>query len=337
MGAFKSVVGFLTGIAIFIAIINFYFKANKIWKRKHEKEVAESQSIVALISEAMLYILWSISFIMNSDWNALADNAVGLVESGFFIVIGSGLFVLEKKKSKKSFFQMIKDSLTAEKKEAGYLLKTMSGKNSKEKIIKILQQLAWIDNDFDTKEIELVKHFAHEWGVKINENDFLHNPHQNDSSEIERFANIKNALIDFLVDAEPPQEQAKHISKIFHDLINADGVISSEEDVIMGELDGIILEYLGEPVPLYLVITVPQESSQLHTIETILKSLNPDIDVKSKEKKIDGGFGFIMHECLSQAYAELMAEQERSNHKLMTIIKKEIRPAKAKEESDNAE
>lgn len=334
MEAFKSAIGFLTGIAIFIAIINFYFKANKIWKRKHEKEVAESQSIVALISEAMLYILWSVSFIMNSDWNALADNAVGLVESAFFIVIGSGLFVLEKKKSKKSFYQMIKDSLTAEKKEASYLLKSMSGKNSKEKIIKILQQLAWIDNDFDKNEIELVKHFASEWGVKINESDFLNNPHQNDSSEIERFENIKKALVDFLQEAEPPQDQAKHISKIFHDLINADGVISQEEDVIMGELDGILLEYLGEPVPIYLVITVPQESSQLHTIENILKSIHPTIDVKSKEKKIDGGFGFIMHECLSQAYAELMAEQERSNHKLMTIIKKEIKEAK---EKDNEE
>jgi hypothetical protein len=337
MEAFKSAIGFLTGIAIFIAIINFYFKANKIWKRKHEKEVAESQSIVALISEAMLYILWSVSFIMNSDWNALADNAVGLVESAFFIVIGSGLFVLEKKKSKKSFYQMIKDSLTAEKKEASYLLKSMSGKNTAEKILNILKQLAWIDDDFDKKEIELVKHFASEWGVKVNENDFLVNPHTGNSEYIERFENIKKALFDYLMENTPNKEHTMQISKILHDLINADGVISKEEDLIMGELDGIILEYLGEPVPVYLVITVPQEASQLHTIENILKSVHPLIDVKSKEKKIDGGFGFIMHECRSQAFAELMAEQERSNHKLMTIIKKEIKESKVKENDEDSD
>ncbi len=328
MELLRTTVSFLTGFAIIIAIVNLYFKVNKIWKRKHEKEVAESQSIVALGSEILLYLLWGTSYLLNSDWNSLADNAIGMSESFFFLIIGSGMFVAGTRMSKKSFWQMIKEAIKIERKEAKYLFNLISGKGQAEKIIKILKELAWIDDDFDKKEIELVKSFAQNWNIYLKDNDFLINPHSNDSSSNDklndRFVKIKSSLNEFLQE-KPEKQQINELNQLFHDLISADGKIEKNEDIIIGELNGILLEYLGEAVPIFQVLTFPQEEKHRILIENILKELNPGIDINSKEKKIDGGYGFIMHECYSQMYAELLADEERNNHGLLTVIKESIR------------
>jgi hypothetical protein len=320
---FEAVVDFLTGIAIFIAIITLYFKLNKIWKRRKEKEVAESQSIVALTSESLLYLLWISSFILKSDWNALADNAIGLVESAFFLVIGTGIFVASATSQNKNFWQSLKDALKLEKKEASYLLKAISGNYTAGQIVSILHELAWIDDKFDKSEIKFVRDFANVWGVKIDETKFNDNPHKSAIGLVERIDNVKDKLSKYLVDNNPKREQADELSKLFHLLINADGTIEQSEDILIGELDAIILKYYGEPVPKYFVISVPQIEEQRALIESVLISANPGINVKEREKSIDGGFGFIMHECLTIAYAELKAQEERNDHKIMTIIREE--------------
>jgi tellurite resistance protein len=326
MDFFKTIIGFLTGIAIFIAIINLYFKANKIWKRRRDKEVAESQSIVALTSEALLYILWSVSFIINSDWNAFADNAVGLVEATFFIIIGSGIFVIEKKRSKKSFWIMIKDSLKAERKEATYLLKSLTGKNTAEHILKILIELAWVDGNFHQKEKNLVREFAKAWGLKVDENLLENNPHKNNKSENDKYDEIINNLASFIDKNEIHPQQGIELKEIFLRLINADGEISKDEDRVIGELNALIDDkILKVEVPHYLVISVPQEEIQRVTIENVIKGIEPDVDIAKLERQVDGGYGFILHECRSIQYADLKAEEVRNKYKLMTIIKKEIR------------
>ena len=318
----KIVVNFLTTFAVLIALINLYLKVNKIWKRKHEKEVADSLSIVALTSEGILYLLWSTSFILSRDWNALADNAIGLVECAFYIIIGSGLFVIQKRASKKSFWQMVKDSLRLERKEAMYLLKTLSGKGQAIQIIKLLKALAWIDDDFNSKEIVLVRNFAKNWNIKLDEHDFINNINNINKSFNERFEIIKNDLKDYLAES-PPKVQVKQLKDLFHKLITADGKIDKTEDLIIGELDGLILEYLGESVPLYNVIIIPQEEKHRIYIEKIIKEIDPNVDLKSIEIQIDGGFGFLVKKCYSRSYAELLANDERNIHKLMTIIKEE--------------
>ena len=318
----KIVVNFLTTFAVLIALINLYLKVNKIWKRKHEKEVADSLSIVALTSEGILYLLWSTSFILSRDWNALADNAIGLVECGFYVIIGSGLFVIQKRASKKSFWQMVKDSLRLERKEAMYLLKTLSGKGQAIQIIKLLKALAWIDDDFNSKEIVLVRNFAKNWNIKLDEHDFINNINNINKSFNERFEIIKNDLKDYLAES-PPKVQVKQLKDLFHKLITADGKIDKTEDLIIGELDGLILEYLGESVPLYNVIIIPQEEKHRIYIEKIIKEIDPNVDLKSIEIQIDGGFGFLVKKCYSRSYAELLANDERNIHKLMTIIKEE--------------
>jgi hypothetical protein len=317
----QKIVSLLTYGAILLAFIEVYFKVNKIWKRKHEKEVAASQSIVGLSMSSVVLMVWGLDSIMKGNYEAIADNIIYFGEALVCIIIGAGFFVAEKKKSQKNFWTMIKDALKLEKKEAGYLLKTFSGKGQAEKIVDMLLLLAWIDDDFDKSEKVLLIKFAEPWGIKITNEQLDTNPHKINEEKSKRFETIKQNLREYLKES-PPKEQILDVKKLFNELINADGNISKEEDIIIGELHGIIMEYLGEPLPKYSIIIIPQHDKHREMVESILKSVDSEINIKEREKNIDGGFGFVVDECYSLDYAEILAEEQRSQHSIMTLVKK---------------
>jgi hypothetical protein len=321
MFVFQKIVSLLTYAAIQIAVVEVYFKINKLWKRKHEKEVADSQSIVGLSMSSIVLLVWGLDSAVKGNFEAIADNIVYLGEAIVCIIIGAGFFVIEKKKSHKNIWTMLKDALNLERKEASYLLKTLSGKGQAEKISNMLLLLAWIDDDFDITEKDLLLKFAQPWGIKLTNDQLDKNPHLINVEKSTRFETVKQKLRDYLKE-NPPKEQIQHVNKLFVDLINADGKITKEEDLIIGELDGIILEYLGEPMSKYSIIIIPQHDKHREAVETILKAVDPDINIMDREKNIDGGFGFIIDECYSHDYAEMLAEEQRNQHSIMTIVKK---------------
>ena len=321
MEIFQKIISFLTYAAILIALVEVYFKINKIWKRKHEKEVADSQSIVGLSMSSLVLLVWGLDSILKGNYESIADNIIYFGEAIVCIIIGAGFFVVEKKRTQKNIWTMVKDALKLERKEAGYLLKTLSGQGQAEKIVDMLLMLAWIDDDFDKTEKELLKKFAAPWNIKISNEQLDNNPHSKNEEKSKRFELVKHNLREYLKET-PPKEQIKNVQKLFRDLINADGKITKEEDIIIGELDGIIMEYLGEPMSKYSIIIIPQHDNHKAMVESILKSVNPEINIKEREKNIDGGFGFIIDECYSQDYAEILAEEQRSQHNIMTLVKK---------------
>ena len=91
---------------------------------------------------------------------------------------------------------------------------------------------------------------------------------------------------------------------------------------MMGELNAVILEIgLKQDVPKYLVIVIPQEESHRKLIESILRQMFPDKDPAENEREVDGGFGFVVAECGSPEYADIIAEEQRQTHRIMTIVK----------------
>jgi hypothetical protein len=319
MPTFSKIIEFLTYTAIVFAAIEVYLKINKIWKRKHDKEVAESQSIIGLSLAAFVMIIWSLNFIVKGDFEAIADNFIYLFESIILIIIGSGMFVQAKRVTRKSFWELIKESIKLERKEANYLLKTLSGRQTAEKILKILQMLAFIDDDLHPKEKALILEFAGTVGIKLDNK--LENPHHPDEPKSARYDRVSTLLDEYLEEG-PRVEEIKAFQELLQKLINADDEVTEEEDLMMGILNSQILEKgLHQDVPMFQVIVVPQDNSHIKLIESILSQISPGTDPKSREKHIDGGFGFIVAECRTQAFAELKAEEQRQNHQLMTIVK----------------
>jgi hypothetical protein len=321
MDIFQKIISFLTYAAILISVVEVYFKINKIWKRKHEKEVAESQSIVGLGMSSFVMIIWALDSFIKGNFEAIADNVIYFAEAVICIIIGTGFFVIEEKKKHKNFWAMIKSALRLERKEAGYLWKTLSGKLQAEKIVELLLLLAWIDDQFNKSEKEIIEKLATPWGIKITEDQLYNNPFSSFKKKSKRFETVKQLFREYLIE-NSSKDQILHIKNLFNELISSDGKISQHEEIIMGEIDGVIKEYLGESMPKFSIIIIPKQDNLRESIESIVKSVNPEINMKEREQNIDGGFGFIVDECYSQDYAEILAEEQRSQHNNLTIVKK---------------
>src|SRR5688572_30047313 len=116
----SMIIRLLTYAAVLFTMVAMYLRMNKIWKRKHEPEVAASQSIVALGMSAFLNLIWTVNFIAHSDPSAVVDNLLLAIESAFLMVIAAGFFVRSKRRL--SFWGKVRQALSLERKEAGYLL-----------------------------------------------------------------------------------------------------------------------------------------------------------------------------------------------------------------------
>ena len=117
-----TIILILTQVSVIFTTIQVYLRINKIWKRKHEREVADSQSIAGLLLLIANCILWILYYIwVEDDLLSVVDTSLYLIESAVFMLISTGLWV--KGKETRNLWQLIKIALKLERKEANYLLK----------------------------------------------------------------------------------------------------------------------------------------------------------------------------------------------------------------------
>ena len=84
---FLDVINFLVRISLGITVIFIYLKINKIWKRKHEREVADSQSLVGLFIFILNCILWVIYYsVVTVDLNSMIDTSIYIFEGGIYFI-----------------------------------------------------------------------------------------------------------------------------------------------------------------------------------------------------------------------------------------------------------
>jgi hypothetical protein len=308
MDIFIKVLDGIIYLALAFALIEVYLKVNKIWKRKHEKEVAESQSLFGLGLSLFILIVWSIKYLIQQDYASIVDNGIYLIETVVMIFIGTGLFVKENKGKK--FLKLILQAIKLERKEATYLLNSLSGKKEAQDIINILHQLAWIDNDLDKNELKMIKDFAKAWNIEYDEKDKnLPNIPNEFSSKLQL---LRNSLLIFL-EGRPNKEQIAQLSDLLKNLINADRNVSEEEDIIFDELSAILNNYISEnkKINYFHVLIVPQEKSHID----LIKQLRPN----AEEVHTSGGIAFSLEKYLSGKYAEQMCQVYREQG-LFTIV-----------------
>ena len=308
MDTFLLVLDGVIYVAILFAIIEVYLKVNKIWKRKHEKQVAESQSLYGLSLSLFILLVWSVRYFVNGDYTSILDNMVYLVETAAMIVIGTGFFVKEKKGT--GFLTLIKQALKLERKEASYLINTISGKKEAMDIVSILHQLAWIDDDLDENEYILIKDFAKNWNIEY-------------SKENDSIPKVKNSFTDKLralrksvnkyLENDPSKEQAAQLQDLMDHLIKADEKTTGEEEIIFAEVRSILENYItgNNNDKHFHVLIVPQERSH----EDLIRNLKPN----AEEVHTAGGTAFSIEKYHSYKYADMMCEDYRKRG-LFTIV-----------------
>lgn len=308
MVLFTQIILIFTQISLFITTIQVYLQINKIWKRKHEREVAASQSIAGLtllMANCMLWILYYIY--VEDDILSLLDTSLYLLQSFVFLLISTGLWV--RGQERLGLWSLARKALRLERKEANFLIKRFFKPTNAEAILNILHQIAMIDDYLDPKEEELLDAFAKEWHIDYS-GQKLKELHVVDSQD--NYIKLRLSLNNYLK-SDPPKDQVAQLKDMINALINADDKVTSEEELMNEELNGLIDNFLskGNNINIYEVLIVPQQSNH----DNLIKDLVPN----AKKTNISGGVAYSIGEYYSLRYAEMITRQYREIN-LFTIV-----------------
>ncbi|MCX7909510.1 MAG: hypothetical protein N2560_08350 [Ignavibacteria bacterium] len=308
MQLLENLINAFIWISLLMSLVQVYLQTNKIWKRKHEQVVAESQSIAGLSLLILNCLIWLISYILKKDIESIIDTSLIIAQSVVFLLIGTGLWVRGQRK--KGFWTLLKHALKIERKEANYLLKRFFKPQNAELILDILHQIAMIDEELDEREKQLIHYFAMEWNIPYSLEQ--KNKERKNIKPDEKYVYLRNKLLDYL-QRDPPVEQVAQLKDLIKEMVLADEKVTNEEKLISNELNGMIDSYLQKEkqTQIFQVIIVPQNQVQ----EEKVKELIPD----SQELRTFGGRVFSIGTFYSKEFAEMVCQRFRKFN-LFTIV-----------------
>ncbi len=296
MPGFLSFVEFLVAIGVVVAAISNYLIINKLWKRKHLKDVAESVSIsAALLGLATGVPLFIHLVLIDQTPLPAIQKGIGLLTGLVFVTVGTGLWVGEFRGL--SFGRLFLRALNLERRESADLIKAMIQPKGAERILEILRHMAAIDRHVHEKEIELIEGFAQRW--KIPAPDLEPGAVAHDGNVLD----VRDAVVHYL-EIGPPHEQAAQLLDVLHLFVKADREVSPEERIVLEEVGAMIEEYVSEDTlerPAWEVLIVPQSGEQFEAVEALIPGATP--------KSLRGGRVFSAGSFFSHDYAEAVCQK----------------------------
>jgi len=299
MELFKSFISIMAYASLGFSFAAAYLKINKIWKRKHIEEVANSVSIMGNVFDVIPLTFFSLNFLFVAQWQGLIDSVLWIFAGVVSVLIGSGLWVQGNRGE--SFWTRLKKSLKLEKSEIGHLATTFFRPSAAEIILEIFARFAYIDRNLVVREQELIQSFADKWHMDINWED------HKKLAELEQpvgFVKTRETVARYLK-TSPPAEQVAQLIDVLHALVKIDENVSSQEELILEEVHKFMLGYIDDSdvQANYTVIIAPQNRNQDAAIATLL----PD----AQKIDIAGGSGYLIGSFYSQDYANVICDQYR--------------------------
>ena len=168
MEVFEQIITSFAIVGLVLATLISYLKVNKIWVRKHVKEVSESVSVVA----AFLSLFTTMPFLVKAllidqDYVTAGKWFISLVV--FFVMVSIGIGVWARKGERLGFWKMLKQSLLTERGELTYLIQSFTKPKEAESILRILQLVSAVDHNLDEKELQIIESVAKPWGIQPKE------------------------------------------------------------------------------------------------------------------------------------------------------------------------
>lgn len=309
MKIFEQLINVLIVGAIVLTVVKTYLIANKIWSRKHKKDVSESVSVTAQLIGIATTLPFLIKYsLIDVDFMILANMSIKLSLTLLFLVIGIGLWV--RVEGRENFWTKIKRALKLEKEESLDLINALRQPAGARTILDVLRKLAMIDNNLDEREMAFVQAFADRWNIKI---DF-HDEYARAAEPLtdQMHIDLRNKVLEYLA-ISPNQEQASQFLDIINALVSVDQVVSDEEQFILAEIRGLIETYIagGQARTTYNVIVVPQNSEERASIRALLPNESP-------RAKWGGNIYYagIYH---SRPFAEMVSRKYQGLHLFSTV------------------
>jgi len=295
------------GLAVAVGIS--YLKVNKLWSRRHIREVAESISVAAALLGLVTAIPFVIKFaILNRDLAAAARFSLTAAVAVVFFLVGIGLWV---QSGQVGFWQRVRRALRLERDELGTLIHSFTRPREAEAIVRILSLMSRVDEQLDKAELELMISVARPWG--IHESEFS-GGQADGPADI--FA-VRDAFLEYLA-LKPPRDQVQKVADLVGYMAEADKKISREERLVMDELDPVILAYLQDnqiTMESHEVLVVPQSSEQLQLIRARIGPL--------ELLRRAGGEAFVVGTYFSRPFALEVCRLYRKMSFFTTVEKKD--------------
>ena len=296
----KSFIGVMAYAALGFSFASVYLKINKLWKRKHIAEVANSVSIVGNLFDIIPLTFFSLNFFIVAQWQGLIDSIIWIFAGAMTVLIGSGIWVQENRHQ--SFWTRIKESLKLEKSEVGYLATTFLRPSGANIILEIFARFAYIDRDLDAGEQELIQTFSDTWNIDV---DWEKHRKLADLEQPVSFVKTRDSVERYLK-SSPPAVQVGQLIDVLHALVKVDNNVSEQEKLILAEVHQFLLAYIDESDTQanYTVIIAPQNPDQ----DAAISALMPDV----RKIEVAGGSGYLVGSYYSQDYANVICDQYRA-------------------------
>ncbi len=295
--------------SVLLMAVEIYLTLNKLWKRKHERVVAESISISAKLISLFPISVFTSDFLLKTFTSGNPETYLPNIVSNFMLIffillqiaIGAGIWVAGQRH--KSFFTLFKAALRLEKEEVGDLANSLFHPNSAEKILKVISMVAVADGHLDEKEKSFIKSFADSWSLDV---DFK--ALEKEAKPDVNLDMVRQSMVDFLGET-PPKELAMQLVDVLNLLVKIDGNVSAKEEMMLEELTGLVNRYIGgenDKSRMMYVAVVPQSVDQEKSIVNLVPKLI--------KRPIAGGYAFVTGPFFSEKYAQIICEEYRAFH-----------------------
>lgn len=288
--------------SLVLTIIELYLIVNKLWKRKHERKVAESQSSLAAIVSIVTSTPFLFHYIRFEDWESFIGEILAIIVSIFLVFVSCG-FWLYRADKRAGFFQLLQNAISLEFKEIGNLamaiLRRPVGPDS---MVSLLIQIAYIDNELHHKEREYIENFLRKWNIQLSIDEVIS---QQNSINTGNFKALISTVKDYL-SILPPEKQVAEMIDTIKELIHIDESVSDEERMIVVEVNSMLQTYLSDDdmFEKYDVFIIPRSEEQEAKAMTVLFNY--------QQKLLQGVKVFWVGEYFSEEYAEIICEEYRA-------------------------
>lgn len=294
----------LLGLAVSIVIA--YLKVNKLWARRHIKEVAESISVAAALLSLLTTVPFMIKFlIIDQDYVAAGKFVLSLAVFVVFFLVGIGLWV--KRDEKLGIWKMLRRALATERGELTYLVHSFARPREAPAILRILRLVSMVDKNLDEREKEMLESVALPWGIHP---DDLAAENNETGSDI---ATVQKAFAEYLA-MKPPSNQVEKVLDLVKFMVHADRKVTREEHLILAEVGGAVGAYLtdsSQAPDVYEVLLVPQNDAQLEKMQAEVT------DASLHERA--GGKAVVAGSYFSEPFARAICVRFRQKHFFCTV------------------
>ncbi len=269
-------VSIIAWITLSLITIESYLRANKVWKRKHKKDVAESISLIAQGVGVITLSFFIASSYIEQSFNGLVSSGIWLSMTVFMVLVGSGFWVNDVRAN--NFWTKVKLHLMKETSELGNLASSFTSPNEREHIREIILKIALLDQKITTVEREILDEVLHSWDDSIDYAALEAFSEIHDSSETHNILSELNQSISHYLSSSPAGDQVSKLADLIQLLIHNDKQQTDDHKLLVTE----VLEQLNaymlntSNVERYCVLVIPNDQQSLQVIQQVYSDLNSE-------------------------------------------------------------